>query len=153
MKYALSECKLNPRDRCTASQPSFAKGVLWLFLAFVGLAFSYIDGCGCLWESDVCFEKCWGFIDLVRSMGSKDKKRRRLIYQSTHRGGKELDIILGGFAVQYLEKAPEEDLDAFDEILGQDDELLKDVLLYNQEPKNLSSQALKLFGKIKEWPL
>lgn len=50
--------------------------------------------------------------------------RRKLLYQSLHRGCKELDIIIGGFAQQYLSELTEVELTNYARILAADDVLI-----------------------------
>jgi antitoxin CptB len=43
--------------------------------------------------------------------------RKRLLWRACHRGIKEMDIIIGGFAAGHLADLPEADLEAFAAIL------------------------------------
>ncbi len=54
-----------------------------------------------------------------------DHRRKRLKYQSHHRGFKEADLILGSFADRYLDEMSPEQLDQFEALLN-----LPDVVLY-----------------------
>lgn len=47
-----------------------------------------------------------------------DILRKRLLYQSQHRGMKEMDVILGDFAEQALQTMTEEELVQFEDILA-----------------------------------
>lgn len=49
------------------------------------------------------------------------QRRKRLLYQSTHRGTKEADLIIGGFAQKNLTGLSEELLDKFEELLSVSD--------------------------------
>jgi len=50
-----------------------------------------------------------------------DKRRKRLIWRANHRGMKEMDVILGGFAERALADMSEGELDAFESILEMPD--------------------------------
>ena len=49
------------------------------------------------------------------------QRRKRLLYQSTHRGTKEADLIIGGFAQKNLTGLSGELLDKFEELLSVSD--------------------------------
>lgn len=51
-------------------------------------------------------------------------RRKRLAYQSAHRGMKEMDLILGPFAERYLGRLDERELDEFEALLRVPDDLL-----------------------------
>ncbi len=51
-------------------------------------------------------------------------ERRRLLWRATHRGIKEMDLILGGYAETYLPTMPESDLPEFAAILEIPDQQL-----------------------------
>lgn len=44
-------------------------------------------------------------------------RRKRLRYRSWHRGTKELDLLIGGFAARHLDKFDEGELDQFEAIM------------------------------------
>ena len=50
-----------------------------------------------------------------------DKKRKRLIFRSWHRGTREMDLIMGSFADEYVPAFNEEQLSLYDEILMHSD--------------------------------
>ncbi len=49
---------------------------------------------------------------------SQLQRRKRLLYQSTHRGTKEADLIIGGFAQKHLANLSEELLNSFEQLLS-----------------------------------
>ncbi|MCB1681355.1 MAG: succinate dehydrogenase assembly factor 2 [Alphaproteobacteria bacterium] len=63
-----------------------------------------------------------------------DKRRKRLIFRSWHRGTKEMDIILGTFADIQVLGFTESDLEAFERILGYSDPDLYDWISGKKEP-------------------
>lgn len=50
-----------------------------------------------------------------------ENKRKRLIFRSWHRGTREMDLIMGSFADNYVKSFSEEELSLYDEILTHND--------------------------------
>jgi antitoxin CptB len=48
-------------------------------------------------------------------------RRRRLLYQSKRRGSKEADMVIGQFAVEFLDDMTSEELDQFESLLQESD--------------------------------
>ena len=48
-------------------------------------------------------------------------RRKRLLYQAQHRGFKEADLLIGGFAAAHLVEMSAADLDEFEVLLAQPD--------------------------------
>ncbi len=63
-----------------------------------------------------------------------EKQRKRLLYQSRHRGTKESDLFLGAFADRYLPKFGAAELDEYDAILAEDDDTLFDWIYGHKAP-------------------
>ena len=57
-------------------------------------------------------------------MINKEILKKKIIYRSTHRGSKEMDILLGNFAKKYVDKFTDDDLKKLDKILKIEDEIL-----------------------------
>jgi antitoxin CptB len=55
-----------------------------------------------------------------------EKQRKRLLYQSRHRGTKESDLFLGAFADRYLPNFTAAQLAEYDSILAETDDTLFD---------------------------
>lgn len=53
-----------------------------------------------------------------------DHRRRRLLWRATHRGIREMDLILGGFAAARIEAMTEDELDCLEAIIDIPDQLL-----------------------------
>ena len=51
-------------------------------------------------------------------------RRKRLRYRSLHRGTKELDLILGGFATRRLDDLSGEQLDRYEAIIESEEQLI-----------------------------
>ena len=57
-------------------------------------------------------------------MENKKKLLNRILYRSTHRGTKEMDILLGGFVKRYINIFNDNDLFDLDKLLSCDDEII-----------------------------
>ena len=77
---------------------------------------------------------------------------KKLLYRSNHRGTKEMDLLIGGFANENLKKFTLEELNEFEILLNFTDKELSSWLVdnnFNKELENLSiSKKIKNF-KIK----
>ncbi|MCL7999141.1 succinate dehydrogenase assembly factor 2 [Brucella sp. 21LCYQ03] len=49
--------------------------------------------------------------------GNLDVRRRKLLFRAWHRGMREMDLILGQYADQYLPEFTDEQLDEFEQLL------------------------------------
>ncbi len=82
-------------------------------------------------------------------MINKEVLKKKIIYRSTHRGSKEMDILLGNFVKKYVDKLTNEDLLNLDNILKIEDEVLYrwyfDKNINEIIPKNKISELLKKF--------
>jgi len=77
--------------------------------------------------------------------------RKRLLYKSTHRGMKETDKILGGFALQELGNLNENLLNDFDTLLDvSDNDLLSWILSKEIVPKAFDNEIFRRIVKFKE---
>jgi antitoxin CptB len=87
--------------------------------------------------------------DLIEGMNSSDeaveKQRKRLLYQSHHRGTKESDLFLGAFAGEYLPKFSPGQLQRYETLLAEDDDRLFDWIYRRATPpRELDSDVLRL---------
>jgi len=64
-------------------------------------------------------------------------KRKRLLYQSIHRGCKETDTILGNFAIKYLDKLTDEEIDLYENFINEKD---WDIYAWIINPKELPKE-------------
>jgi antitoxin CptB len=65
---------------------------------------------------------------------SPTMRRKRLRYRSWHRGTKELDLLLGGFADQQLDAFDEAQLDRFEALLAVPDPVIQAWLVSRVPP-------------------
>lgn len=61
-------------------------------------------------------------------------RRKRLLYQATHRGFREADFAIGGFAAAHLAAMTGEELDAFEALLAFPDHDLYAWIAGTMEP-------------------
>ena len=71
--------------------------------------------------------------------------QKKLLYKSTHRGSKEMDLILGKFAHKYLSLFNGDELVMLEAILEMDDNDLYQYALNKKEiPKSLNNRVFTL---------
>ncbi len=63
-----------------------------------------------------------------------DLRRKKLLFRAHHRGFREADLMIGGFADAHLGALDEQGLDAFEEILGVPDQDLYAWVVGNELP-------------------
>ena len=82
-------------------------------------------------------------------MINKEILKKQIIYRSTHRGSKEMDILLGNFVKIHIDKLNEEELKEVEKLLFIEDEILHQWYFNKKDnkiiPKNKISEMLKEF--------
>lgn len=74
-----------------------------------------------------------------------EKRRKRLLYQSRHRGTKESDLFLGAFADRYLPNFTAAQLAEYDAILAETDDTLFDWIYGRATPPSrLDGEVMRL---------
>ena len=76
---------------------------------------------------------------------------KKLLYRSNHRGTKEMDLLIGGFAIENLKKLNPEELKEFELLLNFTDKELSSWLIDNK--KNIDLENFSISKKIKEFKL
>ena len=72
-----------------------------------------------------------------------DQYRKQLLYKATHRGMKETDQLLGGFARSWLDTCPNDSLHSFDSLLDEaDHDLLKWILGQEEVPPYINQDLM-----------
>ena len=82
----------------------------------------------------------------------KNKKNliNQIIYRSTHRGTKEMDILLGNFVTKYINKFDDRELLDLDKILNYEDETLYKFYFDKSVNKSIvNNKIMKMFKKFK----
>ena len=82
-------------------------------------------------------------------MTNIDILKKQILYRSSHRGTKEMDLLLGSFVNFYIDKFNEEDLKSLDNLLFLEDEVIYKWYFENieneQVTKNKVSDMLRAF--------
>ncbi len=68
-------------------------------------------------------------------MNKYENLRKRLLYRSSYRGKKEMDILLSSFVKYYINKFSKEDLDELEKLLDHEDEAILDFYQNNRSNK------------------
>ena len=76
---------------------------------------------------------------------------KKLLYRSNHRGTKEMDLLIGGFANENLNKLNSDELKEFELLLNYTDKELSSWLVDNK--KNIDLENFSISKKIKEFKL
>jgi len=76
---------------------------------------------------------------------------KKLQYRSNHRGTKEMDLLIGGFATENLKKMTLEELKEFEILLNFTDKELSSWLVDNK--KNNDLENFSISNKIKKFKL
>ena len=79
-------------------------------------------------------------------MKNNKSLKRKIIYRATHRGSKEMDLLLGNFVKDNINKL---DLENLESLVLTDDETLKEIYY----KKNESLDINKIFKVFKEYKL
>jgi antitoxin CptB len=76
---------------------------------------------------------------------------KKLLYRSNHRGTKEMDLLIGGFANENINKLNSDELKEFELLLNFTDKELSSWLVDNK--KNIDLENFSISKKIKEFKL
>ena len=57
-------------------------------------------------------------------MTNKEILKKQIIYRSTHRGSKEMDLLLGNFVKKYIDELNDIELNDLEKLLFLEDEIL-----------------------------
>ena len=82
-------------------------------------------------------------------MTNKEILKKQIIYRSTHRGSKEMDLLLGNFVKKYIEELNDVELNDLEKLLFLEDEILYNWYFKKNEhqevPKTKVSALLQNF--------
>ena len=71
-------------------------------------------------------------------MNELENLKKKILYRSSYRGTKEMDILLSSFVKYYIDKFTKEELEDLDKLLD-----LEDEVIYKFYEKNVSNDFLK----------
>ncbi len=74
--------------------------------------------------------------------------KKRIIYRSSHRGTKEMDILISEFVESLIDKLPEEELLYLDKFINFDDEKILNFINQDISKMNISDIEKKIISYI-----
>ena len=78
-------------------------------------------------------------------MNDLETYKKKIIFKSSHRGSKEMDILLGNFIKKYIELFNENELGLFNDILECDDDDIYQWIIGKKEiPNQYSNRVFSL---------
>ena len=80
-------------------------------------------------------------------MTNKEILKKQIIYRATHRGAKELDILLGNFVKKYIEKFNDNELQDLEKLLFIEDEIIYNWYFKKNFNNNISNTKVTLMLK------
>ena len=80
-------------------------------------------------------------------MTNKEILKRQIIYRATHRGTKEMDILLGNFVKKYIEKFNDNELQDLEKLLFIEDEIIYNWYFKKNFNNNISNTKVSLMLK------
>ncbi|MEX0923919.1 MAG: succinate dehydrogenase assembly factor 2 [Rhodovibrionaceae bacterium] len=87
---------------------------------------------------------------MAETADALEKRRKKLAFRSWHRGTREMDLLIGGFAAAHLSAFDSAELDAFEELLRQNDlDLYAWLAGRRAPPPEFESPVLDLFLNFK----
>ncbi len=72
--------------------------------------------------------------------------KKRIIYRSSHRGTKEMDILISEFVESLIDKLPEEELLYLDKFINFDDEKILNFINQDISKMNISDIEKKIIS-------
>ncbi len=83
------------------------------------------------------------------SISELSPRRKQIFYRARHRGFKEADLIVGGFAAAYIEQLSEDELNAFEALLAfPDQDLYEWIIGRRPAPANVHGPV---FDKLQQF--
>ncbi len=77
-------------------------------------------------------------------------RRKRLLYQSRHRGTQEADLLIGGFAAEHLAAMTADQLDTYERLLDESDvDLVNWLTDRSPVPEDVRSDVFNLLKNFK----
>ena len=71
--------------------------------------------------------------------------RKKLLYKASHRGTKEMDILMGNFVDKFIQLFDDHELSLLDILLDQDDDHIYKIILNKTSiPENIDNRVTKL---------
>ena len=80
-------------------------------------------------------------------MTNKEILKKQIIYRATHRGTKEMDILLGNFVKKYIEEFNDNELQDLEKLLSIEDEIIYNWYFKKNFNNNISNTKVTLMLK------
>ena len=80
-------------------------------------------------------------------MTNKEILKKQIIYRATHRGTKEMDILLGNFVKKYIGKFNDNELQDLEKLLFIEDEIIYNWYFKKNFNNNISNTKVSLMLK------
>ena len=80
-------------------------------------------------------------------MTHKEILKKQIIYRATHRGAKEMDILLGNFVKKYIEEFNDNELQDLEKLLFIEDEIIYNWYFKKNLNNNIPSTKVSLILK------
>ena len=80
-------------------------------------------------------------------MTNKEILKKQIIYRATHRGTKEMDILLGNFVKKYIEEFNDNELQDLEKLLSIEDEIIYNWYFKKNFNNNISNTKVSLMLK------
>ena len=80
-------------------------------------------------------------------MINKEILKKQIIYRATHRGTKEMDILLGNFVKKYIEEFNDNELQDLEKLLFIEDEIIYNWYFKKNFNNNISNTKVSLMLK------
>ena len=80
-------------------------------------------------------------------MINKEILKKQIIYRATHRGTKEMDILLGNFVKKYIEEFNDNELQDLEKLLFVEDEIIYNWYFKKNFNNNISNTKVTLMLK------
>ena len=80
-------------------------------------------------------------------MTNKEILKKQIIYRATHRGTKEMDILLGNFVKKYIEEFNDNELQDLEKLLFTEDEIIYNWYFKKNFNNNISNTKVTLMLK------
>lgn len=84
-------------------------------------------------------------------LSDRERRIKKLLFQSRHRGTREADFLIGGFAERHLAGLPDSEIDAFERLIDEPDPDVVDWILGRATiPEAHEGPLLGLMKKFKD---
>ena len=80
-------------------------------------------------------------------MTNKEIMKKQIIYRATHRGTKEMDILLGNFVKKYIEEFNDNELQDLEKLLFIEDEIIYNWYFKKNLNNNIPNTRVSLMLK------